>query len=110
MHELGIMSEAIRLAVEAAAGRPVRCLTLRVGVLSGVDPEALRFAFDVAQQNTVVAGAELEMEIVAAVCWCAGCNQEFATGRLLDACPRCHDLSGDLRRGRELEIASVELI
>ena len=110
MHELGIMTEAIRMAVEAAGSRRVRKMTLRVGVLSGVAPDALRFAFEVAAHGTVVAGAVLEIETVAAVCWCANCHQEFESGNLLDACPRCNDLSGDLRRGRGLEIAAVELI
>lgn len=109
MHEVAIMEEAVRLAAEAAGVRRVRKLTLRVGALSGVVPDALRFAFDVVGRGTAVAGASLEIETVPAVCWCATCAQEFASENFLDECPRCHNLSGDLRRGRELEIAAVEL-
>jgi hydrogenase nickel incorporation protein HypA/HybF len=109
MHEVAIMEEAVRLAVEAAGTRRVRKLSLRVGALSGVVPDALRFAFDVVGRGTVVAGASLEIESVPAVCWCATCGKEFESQNSLDECPRCHNLSGDLRHGRELEIAAVEL-
>ena len=109
MHEVAIMEEAVRLAAEAAGARRVRKLSLRVGALSGVVPDALRFAFDVVGRGTAVEGASLEIENVPAVCWCAACAREFESENFLDECPRCHNLSGDLRRGRELEIAAVEL-
>jgi hydrogenase nickel insertion protein HypA len=60
MHEVSIMEEAVRLAVDAAksAGKDrVLALRLRVGALSGVVPEAMRFAFDVVCRNTIAAGA-----------------------------------------------------
>ena len=109
MHEVAIMEEAVRLAVKAAGARRIRKLSLRVGALSGVVPDALRFAFDVVGRGTAVEGASLEIENVPAVCWCAACGREFESENFLDECPRCHNLSGDLRRGRELEIAAVEL-
>jgi len=77
--------------------------------LSGAVPDALRFAFDVVGRGTAVEGANLEIESVPAICWCATCGREFESENFLDECPRCHNLSGDLRRGRELEIAAVEL-
>jgi hydrogenase nickel incorporation protein HypA/HybF len=109
MHEVAIMEEAVRLAAEAAGPRRILTLRLRVGTLSGVVPDALRFAFDVVSRNSPAEGATLEIEAVPAVCWCATCQAEFACQDFLNECPRCHDLSGDLRRGRELDIASVEM-
>ena len=112
MHEVSIMEEAVRMAVDAAksAGASrVLALRLRVGTLSGVVPEALRFAFDVVCRDTMAEGASLEMESVPAACWCAACQAEFECADFFSECPRCHNLSGELRRGRELEIASVEI-
>lgn len=112
MHEVAIMTEAVRLAVESAqtAGASrVTGLKLRIGALSGVVPEALEFAWEVVRRDTILATARLEIESVGAVGWCATCRAEFACTHLISECPRCHDLSGDLRRGRELEIAAVEL-
>jgi hydrogenase nickel incorporation protein HypA/HybF len=54
-------------------------------------------------------GASLEMELVPAACWCPGCREEFEYVDFLSECPRCHQPGGELRRGRELDIASVEI-
>jgi hydrogenase nickel incorporation protein HypA/HybF len=112
MHEVSIMEEAVQMAVEAAksaGARRVLGLRLRVGVLSGAVPDALRFAFDVVCRETIAAGARLEIETIPASGWCESCRTEFECADLLNECPRCHNVSGDLRRGRELEIAAVEL-
>jgi len=112
MHELSIMTEALRMAEDAArsAGASrIRKLRLRVGTLSGVVPEALQFAFDAVRENSPAADATLEIETVRAACWCAACSAEFECADFFNECPRCHQPSGDLRRGRELEIADVEV-
>ena len=112
MHEVAIMTEALRMAEEAAkaaGGERILELRLRLGSLSGVVEESLRFAFDVVSDGTMAAGATLEIEHVAGACWCATCQAEFACVDFLNECPRCHNLSGDLRRGRELDIAAVEV-
>jgi hydrogenase nickel incorporation protein HypA/HybF len=112
MHEVAIMTEAVRMASEsaqAAGARRVTGLKLRIGALSGVVPEAMQFAWDVVRGETLLAGARLEIESVRGACWCATCQAEFETAEFMGECPRCHDLSDDLRRGRELEIASVEM-
>jgi hydrogenase nickel incorporation protein HypA/HybF len=112
MHEVSIMEEAVRTAVGAAksAGASrVLALRLRVGTLSGAVPEALRFAFDVVCRDTIAEGASLEMESVPATGWCPACRAEFQCADFINECPRCRNPNGELRRGRELEIASVEI-
>jgi hydrogenase nickel incorporation protein HypA/HybF len=112
MHEVAIMTEALRMAEEAAksagAGRIVK-LKLRLGTLSGVVPDSMRFAFDVVCHGTLAEGATLEIEQIPAVGWCETCQQEFACADFFNECPRCHNPGGALRRGREMEIADVEL-
>jgi hydrogenase nickel incorporation protein HypA/HybF len=112
MHEVSLMTEALRMAVDAAksagASRVLK-LQLRIGRLSGVVPEAMQFAFDLVCRDTMAAGARLEIETVPAVCRCATCRTEFECADFVNECPGCHNLSGELRRGRELEIASVEM-
>jgi hydrogenase nickel incorporation protein HypA/HybF len=112
MHEVSIMEEAVRFATDAAksAGKSrILTLRLRVGVLSGVVPDALRFAFDVVCKDTIAAGATLVIEPVTGLCRCATCGSDFECVDFLNECPECHNVSGELRRGRELEIASVEM-
>jgi hydrogenase nickel incorporation protein HypA/HybF len=65
MHEAGLMQSALDLAADharrAGAGN-IRRVVLRVGALSGVEPDALRFAFEAMAPGTPAAGAVLELE------------------------------------------------
>lgn len=106
------MTEAVRIAVESAqqaGAQRVIGLRLRVGALSGTVPEAMTFAWDVVRRDTIAADAWLKIETVPASCWCAHCECEFACSDFLSECPQCHEVSAELRGGRELEIAAVEL-
>ena len=112
MHELSIMTEAMRMAVDAASSAGadrILKLRLRIGSLSGVVPESMRFAFDVVCHGTKAEGASLEIELVEAAYWCPTCRAEFKSRDFFNECDRCHNMSGELRRGRELEIAAVEV-
>jgi hydrogenase nickel incorporation protein HypA/HybF len=102
------LEQAIEQAKQASAGR-IHVIRLRVGALSGVVPEALEFAFDCVARNTMAAGARLEVERVPPLCYCGACKREFEPEGLLYECPHCHDLSAEVRRGRELELASLEV-
>lgn len=113
MHELGIMQATVELVEQQArvhAARRVHRITLRIGVLAGVEVEALRFAFDVVTPGTLAAGSELEVRSVPALAHCKKCAADFAVeAGPICACPTCGDFSGDLRQGRELELAQIEM-
>jgi hydrogenase nickel incorporation protein HypA/HybF len=112
MHEVGLMQEALRVAVEQASrrgGRRIHAIHLRVGALSGVVPEALAFAFEVLSRGTPAEGGRLEIERVPAVFHCAACDREFEAADLLAECPACGTPSAELRRGRELAVASLDI-
>ena len=112
MHELGIMSSAIAaILVEAErhGAERIQRIVLRIGVLSGADPAALRFAFEIAAAGSLAAGAALEIETVPARAHCANCAADFpADAGFICACPSCGALSGDLRSGRELAVSRLE--
>jgi len=112
MHEFSIMEAALETAAQktrAAGATRIHRLKLRVGRLSGVVPEALRFAFDALKAESLAAAAVLEIEEVPAVCWCAGCAAEYEAKDLHYGCPRCHQPGGELRRGKEMELAALEI-
>jgi hydrogenase nickel incorporation protein HypA/HybF len=112
MHEVSIMAEAVRMAAEIAresGAARITELKLRVGTLSSAVPEAMQFAWGVVSRNTMAENATLEIETVPASSWCVACQVEFSGTDFFNECPRCHQPSGELRRGRELEIASVEI-
>jgi hydrogenase nickel incorporation protein HypA/HybF len=113
MHEMSIMKETLDLAIAAAVAQSaqrIHQLTLRVGQLSGVVPEALQFAFDVVTQGTLAEGATLTLEIVPIRCHCSACNLSFTpTDLYLYECPDCHQFSPHILQGRELQLDRVEV-
>ena len=112
MHELSIMQSALSLALDQArqAGAVrVHAIRLRIGMLSGVVPEALEFAFEALTPGTLAEGAKLAIEAVPARFWCATCTQELQSDNMFAECHGCHSPSGDLRAGREMELASLDI-
>jgi len=112
MHEVGIMQSALDIAFERAdreGAVQISCLCLRVGALSGVVPDALDFAFEVLKQDTPAANARLEVEFVPILLYCPDCDREFSSDGYSYVCPVCMKPDSEIRRGRELEVARVEL-
>ena len=113
MHELSIAHSLVQAVCEAlpSAGRErVTEVRIAVGRLSGVVPDALRFCYDIATAGTPLAGSTLRIEAIPVAVWCGSCRCE----RVLDdgarfRCPVCDTPSGDIRRGRELDILSFTL-
>ncbi len=106
------MQSALEIACEWAARQDagqIHRIGLRVGALSGVVPDALEFAFEVLKQDTPAATARLELETVPLRAYCPDCDHEFTAEGFWIACPRCERLDLEIRQGRELEVAYVEL-
>jgi hydrogenase nickel incorporation protein HypA/HybF len=106
------MQSALSIALEQAekaGGNRIYGIRLRVGALSGVVPEALQFAFEALTPGTAAESAELAIENIPARFWCANCAKEFESDNMFAECPDCHKPSGELRAGREMEVASLEI-
>ncbi|MFJ6215411.1 hydrogenase maturation nickel metallochaperone HypA [Streptomyces sp. NPDC092296] len=111
MHELSIavaVVEAVEeLAREHGADRAEE-VRLRIGSLAGVEPEALRFSFTVAQEGTVLHGARLVVEEVPARARCTRCDSGFPVGSPPSLyCPHCDGAAVEVLAGRELELTGV---
>ena len=112
MHEAGLAQTALEVAEERARERGatrIHRLTLRVGDFSGVVPDALRFALEALSPDTPAEGASFVIEVVPVECHCAACDRPFRPADVVYACPACGALSGDVRRGHELELVSMEV-
>jgi hydrogenase nickel incorporation protein HypA/HybF len=112
MHELSLMRSVAELAEVEASRHGALAITrlhLRLGLLAGVDPEALRLAGEVVCSSGLLAGAHLELELIAATAFCGPCQQPFAVVDGLCLCPSCGAVSAQLLQGRELELTSLEL-
>ncbi len=106
------MQSALNLALqkaEEAKASKVHAIRLRVGEMSGVVADSLQFAFEALTPGTAAEGAKLEIEDVPAKFFCAKCNRDFIVQDHFPECPDCHEPSREMRAGRELEIASLEI-
>ena len=113
MHELSIALSLIEAAearaAEEGAARISR-LFLRIGPLSGVVPQALISAFEMAAHSTRAEGAVLEIEKVPISVYCSACEREVVTDSDFSfECPDCGVLTHDIRSGNELEFTSMEI-
>jgi hydrogenase nickel incorporation protein HypA/HybF len=127
MHELSLAHSIGEIALEAVREQPcgedradevplrVGAVRVRVGDLSGVDPEALAFCFEVVRGEWVeTAGAALVIQRCPSRVRCTRClhESEFSADPLVErsGCPRCGEVTGEVIGGRELEVFGVELI
>ncbi|MER5637966.1 hydrogenase maturation nickel metallochaperone HypA [Kitasatospora sp. NPDC002227] len=112
MHEMSIATAVVEQVDAAAREHGVSAVArvrLQVGELAGVVPSALDFCFELACTGTLVAGAVLETEAVAARARCLPCELEWAVGMPPDlGCPGCAGSRVELLAGRELQILGVD--
>ncbi|MFV8381129.1 hydrogenase maturation nickel metallochaperone HypA/HybF [Corynebacterium hindlerae] len=110
MHELGILTGVVSTVTEAAAGREIRSVGLRVGMRSGVIEEALHSSWPIAIAGTACADATLQIEMIPATVYCPACETEQPIDEFFAlACPVCGTPTADLRHGREFEVAFVDV-
>jgi hydrogenase nickel incorporation protein HypA/HybF len=113
MHELSIainLVEVAEAAVKHLSVARVESVRLRLGVFSGVVADSLLFAYDIATEGTLLAGSSLIIEEMPLVIYCPQCQLE----RKLDTiqsleCPVCGTASNEIRQGKEIEIAYLEV-
>jgi hydrogenase nickel incorporation protein HypA/HybF len=105
---MGIVDVAAEEA-QRRGGR-VAVVHLRLGLLSGVVPGALRSAFELArEQEPALAAAELVVEEVPVAAFCPSCAVERQVPFPELRCPVCSSPTPDVVRGREMEVFALEL-
>jgi len=112
MHELSIAQsvlEAVRAEADRRPGTRLCKVGLRVGELAGLDPEALRFGFEILVRETEFKSLQLEIEHCPRRQRCPQCGNEFAAHEYEWACPACGALRTVCIGGDELEIAYLEI-
>src|SRR5678816_3180661 len=108
MHELALAQEIVDIARRRAGHGQVRRVTVRVGALAAVVPDALRFCFGLACEDTPLSGAALDIVELPARARCRACavESEFDGPFALCAC------GGDLEwlSGDDLVVQSMEVV
>jgi hydrogenase nickel incorporation protein HypA/HybF len=108
MHEMGITQSIVAIVSEQAAGRKVKRVTLEIGKLAAIMPDAIRFCFDVVAQGSALDGAALDILEIPGRARCLDCGGDVL---LIDVFGSCACGSRKLERltGEELNIKSMEL-
>ena len=109
---MGIAQSILDIAVEAARSHQAARVTgvkVRIGQITGVDPEALAFGFTALSAGTIAQGASLTIETVPASGCCRECRHEFSFTVQRFFCPECGSAGIEILSGRELQVEHVEV-
>ncbi len=109
MHELGITRNIVAIVSEHANGARVKRVGLEIGSLSAIMPDAIRFCFDVCSKDTLLEGAELEIEEVPGVARCDACGAEFGIEKAFGICA-CGSRHIQCIAGKEMKIKEMEVM
>jgi hydrogenase nickel incorporation protein HypA/HybF len=108
MHELGLCSSIVDAVEQRAGEREVSAVTVRVGRLHHVHPEAFEQSFAVAAMGTVAADAVPCLVLLPVRARCPGCGAEWESEEPPLSCPSCGVLDPELTGGDELLLESIE--
>ena len=101
MHEMALAESMLEIVEQTARDNGAGCVTLvriEIGALSHVEPEALRFCFDVVTRASLADGARLDIRTTPGEAWCMPCGTTVPLPRLGDACPIAAAISSRSRK------------
>jgi hydrogenase nickel incorporation protein HypA/HybF len=108
MHELALVQEILDTVTAVSGGARVSRIVLEIGKLSAVLPDAVRFCFDLAAEDTVAEGARLEILETPGLAQCRRCGADVVLDRPVGRCA-CGSIELDWIAGEELRISEVEV-
>lgn len=111
MHEMSIAQSLLEIVLEEGRQhklQKVRTIRLQVGALAAVVPGSLNFCFEMLSQDTIAAGAVMEIETVPVVARCDHCDLLFEVENHSFICPECDEPTLNLVSGRELSLINIE--
>lgn len=112
MHELSICSAIADAASRHADGHSVSQVTVQIGHLRQVVPDALQFSWDVVASTTAdeLNHADLIVEQVPAVVECPSCSERTTLDMPILCCGSCGSFDVNLISGDELRVVSIDLV
>ncbi|NNM83273.1 MAG: hydrogenase maturation nickel metallochaperone HypA [Burkholderiales bacterium] len=112
MHEMSLMQGVLGILEENAKGAgfsKVKTVWLEIGALSGVDPHAMEFCFDVVMKNTLAENARLEILETPGTAWCMKCGKNVGISARYDPCPECGRFQLEVTGGAEMRVKELEV-
>ncbi len=113
MHEMGIAMQIIEIAESSIPENmkhvQIGRVNLKVGKLSAIVPDSLKFCFEIVAKETQFENAELKMEEIPVTACCNKCKTNWTLNEPVFSCPECKSGSVEILTGRELDIVSLEV-
>ncbi|MCH1919766.1 hydrogenase/urease nickel incorporation protein HypA [Shewanella sp. A3A] len=113
MHEFSIVSALINQCEELAAehnATGIARVAVKIGALSGVEPQLVKTAFDTFREDGICRGAELEMEIAPLALDCRACGAHSIPDEIAYLCPACQSRDIKVSGGEEMLLMQLELM
>ncbi len=111
MHELSIAQEILNIVRSNLPEGNTRVISVRVkvGKLSGVLSDSLKFCFESIVYQTEFDGAVLDIIDVPIKIKCNECETESIINDPIFCCPNCNSFNVQMIEGRELQITEIEI-
>ncbi len=112
MHEYSIVQSLLESCEEHAKqnnSTNVTKVIIKIGVLSGVEPDLLQTAFDTFKEQTVCDKAEFIINRQKVVITCLFCNQESTLEKNEFLCPNCQSKEVKVIDGEDMYLMSLEM-
>jgi hydrogenase nickel incorporation protein HypA/HybF len=111
MHELPVSQEIHKVLLEESKkrGARVKGVKLRIGRISGIEPNSVAFFLEVLTKGTDMEGLKVESEVVDPVMFCNSCQGKFSVSDIIFICPNCGSVDCTAVSGKELEIVTITL-
>ncbi|HEY0328459.1 MAG TPA: hydrogenase maturation nickel metallochaperone HypA [Rhodopseudomonas sp.] len=113
MHEMTICEEIVCQLEDERRRRGfdmVKRLRLEIGLLSCLDPDALRYAFEITTRDTFLDGMLLEIDRPPGQAKCLDCGAETTVSSRTEICPSCGGERLDASGGAQMRLVEMEII
>lgn len=110
MHEASIVESLVDLVQQnLQPGQKPRRIEVRVGLLTGVSPDAMRFYFEMMREDTLGPQAELDVQLEPLRAECRNCNATHTFQEIAWLCPACGAHGLAFLNGDELHLCNIEV-
>jgi hydrogenase nickel incorporation protein HypA/HybF len=113
VHELAIAEEIVNIlgqSVEEKDSGLIKDVYVKVGKLSNVVANSLKFNFEVIIQDTIFRSARLHIEEIPISIWCEKCCTDFILSAFDFFCPNCNNAFVRVTDGDSIYVDRIELI
>lgn len=110
MHELSIATNIIDIAEDFARDHQTEKISrieLEVGQLSGIVVDSLKFALEMAVEDTVLEHAEIIIDEIPGKSRCNNCQNIFNVSEWFKPCSNCGSTDFEIIGGKEMLVKSI---